>query len=301
MLSQLPGKPLQYYDGSIPGFPDTSSGFGFISHVLNAEDIKVPFDKINGQDIISNNGHTFNKFTIYKLSDGINSVLTRVEIKNETTVTLLSDITMIDVENAILVVPKLGSPLKYEGVEDGGYKCSFVKFPNSGIVYGASPKFYAANQSKDLLYAGKTTGQSWIVLMNEQFCCLLQQNYSGMAGVIIEVFSDHVVVFDFDNRGVLGLGALDNVSLYNMACYSIVGNRLATPPSSSQKSSVLFPAIYDISKENFVSNYLFASTAAPVIKGLKDFVFSNESKFLTFYLFNREDNVFIVNVDGERQ
>lgn len=300
MLSQLPGKPLQYYDNTMDGFPPTSTNYDFIAHVLNAEDIKVSFDKIDGQDVISNNGHNFNKFTIYKLSDGVNSVLTRVEIKNETTITLLSDISKVDAKNASLTIPKLGSPLNYEGVENGGHKCSFARFPKSGLFQKKGSFFvYTPAGKNNYNYAYDTINTSWFVLINDQFCCFLQNN-GGMSGFVVEVLRDHAICFDLAANGVMNYRSMDNDAFHSISRHSITGLGLVSTASSTRKSSVLFPAVFDEQGADYVSNYLLSATSAPIINGTHDYIFSDKNnKFIAFYSYSRS-NVFIVNVDGER-
>lgn len=301
MLSQLPGKPLQYYDNTMDGFPPTSTNYDFIAHVLNAEDIKVSFDKIDGQDIISNNGHNFNKFTIYEISDGVNSVLTRVEIKNETTATLLSDISKVDTKNASLTIPKLGSPLNYEGVENGGHKCSFARFPKSGIFQKSGKSFvYTATEEAKYNHAYDTDNTSWFVLINDQFCCFLQKFRNSMTGFVVEVLRYHAICFDFNGAGVMQYRAVDNEAFRSISRHSITGGGLVSKASSTRKSSVLFPAVFDEQGADYVSNYLLSAASAPIINGTYDYIFSDKNnKFIAFYSYYR-DNVFIVNVDGER-
>ena len=283
------------------GFPPTSTNFDFIAHVLNAEDIKVSFDKIDGQDIISNNGHNFNKFTIYELSDGVNSVLTRVEIKNETTVTLLSDISKVDAKNASLTIPKLGSPLNYEGVENGGHKCSFVRFPESGIFQKKGGAFVYTPQGKaDSYYASLDSGRGWFVLINDQFCCLLQVHSPGMAGFVIEVLNDHAILFAIGSNGLENFQSIDNEAFHTISRHSIVGPGLISTPSSTRKSSVLFPAVFDEKGIDYISNYILTSLSTPIINGTHDYIFSDKNAKFIAFRGNNGAKLFVVSVDGEK-
>ena len=301
MLRQFTGSPLQYYDNTMDGFPPTSSNFDFVAHVLNAKNVKVSFDKIDGQDVIFNNGHNFNKFTIYEISDGVNSVLTRVEIKNETTVTLLSDISMIDIKSASLMIPKLGSPLNYDGVESAGYKCSFMRFPKSGISQKNNYSYVYTPESEIRYAYTYNKNATWFVLINDQFCCLLYETTSGgMGGFVIEVLRDHVICFDLGKNGVGNYQSIDNESFHTINRYSITGSNLTSLSTSAKKNSVLFPVVFDEKGADYISNYLFSSSSAPIVSGTHDYIYSDENtKFIEFYSHSR-DYVFIVNIDGKR-
>lgn len=268
---------MQYIDNSLLNSPDISNSKTLISTLKSClcdgfGEKKV--DAKSGQKLTFNSGYPTHELTYFKISDGANSVFSKVKIINVNTIEVYEDISMLSGEISISV-----APCGFEYIEHTNNEVEFKNNKFSFLINEKAGTWRAVREgvsTSSVLYSVPTYKGDWRLFASDEAILVVAPSSGKWSGVLYVVNNDYLTLISKTTD------AAGQVTDATSACIikskattakrfgiSEFGNYVG-PPSSIDSDRISFAPLY---LDNIPIPYLRQTVGSMAFTGVEQKIF----------------------------